>query len=103
MLTEAAKANNTRVVKQLGVNGFTATNNWTLKGTTPYLNAIDNPTNIVFTSTASAICDRFNHTALTTSNIQVTTTKVCVYAKIKFRPICLEQYRNAKPLRLVKH
>jgi len=66
----------------LWVDGFTNTEStgWTLTGTTPYLNAVDNPTNIVSTSTTGSIISRFNFTDTTPRGV-ITSVKVCIYAK----------------------
>jgi hypothetical protein len=81
-LTEAAVANSTQVVTQLWVNGNTSTYGaWTEAGTQPYLNAIDDPTNIISTATGSAAEGYFNFTDLSTTAVSVSAISLCVYGK----------------------
>jgi len=78
-LTEANTAPSTTT--ELWVNGFTSQETaWTLTGTSPYLNAIDNPTNIISTATAAAAVSRFNFTDLG-SALEIVSVQLCVYAK----------------------
>jgi len=77
-LTEA-DTNTTSQLSQLWVNGFTsAETSWTLTGTTPYLNAVDNPTNIVSTATRNIAVSRFNFSDLNNDAV-VESVQVCVY------------------------
>jgi len=69
------------VLTQLWVNGFTSTETaWTLTGSTPYLNAVDNPTNIVSTATRNIAVSRFNFSDLTDPTSAIVSVQVCVYA-----------------------
>jgi len=78
-LTEADTGTKNQLV-ELWVNGFTsAETQWTRTGASPYLNAMDNPTNIVSTGTRNYAISRFGFSDLSSATT-INSVQVCVYA-----------------------
>jgi hypothetical protein len=81
-LTEAVVVNSTQVAnQQLWVNGYdNAEPGWTRTGSSPYLNAIDDPTNRISCATATNATSKYSYADLTNSMTQIISATLCVYA-----------------------